>query len=82
VRPEQSARALSLLRTISDFGYLVGPLGISWAASSRGYPFAITLGAVAIAATTIPFWLLAPESLSRRGGEEDSAGARAGSRER
>ena len=72
VRPEQSARALSLLRTISDLGYFVGPIGISFAASSQGYPFAITLGAIVIAVATIPFWLLAPESLARRH-EGDSA---------
>ena len=66
VRPEQSARALSLLRTISDLGYFVGPIGISFAASWQGYPFAITLGAIVIAVATIPFWLLAPESLARR----------------
>ena len=66
VRPEQSARALSLLRTISDFGYFVGPIGISFAASSQGYPFAITLGAIVITAATLPFWLLAPESLTKR----------------
>ena len=73
MRPGQSARALSLLRTISDAGYFVGPIGIAFAAPSQGYPFAITLGAIVIAATAIPFWLLAPESLARRREGEGAA---------
>ena len=66
VRPEQSAKALSVLRTVSDLGYFVGPVTMGAVAAVAGYPAAILVAAAVMALPVLPFALLAPEPVKVR----------------
>ncbi|MEX1021637.1 MAG: MFS transporter [Dehalococcoidia bacterium] len=70
VRPEESARALSVLRTVSDFGYFVGPVLLGAIASVSDYQTAILVAAVVMVIPVLPFALLAPEPVKVRREEE------------
>ena len=54
-------RMFGYFRSVSDFGYIIGPLLLGWLIDSRGYAFPLLLtGSMFVVAGAL-FWLFAPE---------------------
>ncbi len=66
--PGRSAWLLSRHRTISDAGYVVGPLLLGGLATLASPSVALWTCAALVASTGIAFWLRAPETLRPRSG--------------
>jgi DHA1 family multidrug resistance protein-like MFS transporter len=58
---EVRARVFGYFRSLSDAGYIVGPLALGWIANHYGYdvPLLLTAGMILVAGAM--FWLFAPE---------------------
>ena len=57
-----NAAAMSLFRTLGDFGYVVGPVALGFMADYAGLNSAFLLCAVLLALTGVAFGVLAPET--------------------
>lgn len=60
--PGMNAAAMSLFRTLGDFGYVVGPVALGFMADYAGLDSAFLLCAVLLALTGVAFGVLAPET--------------------
>ncbi len=60
--PGMNAAAMSLYRALSDFGYVVGPIGLGLLSDLAGPGAALVFCAIAISTVALAFWRFAPES--------------------
>lgn len=60
--PGMNAAAMSLYRALSDFGYVVGPIGLGLLSDLAGPRVALIFCSIAISTVALAFWRFAPES--------------------
>ena len=58
---ENYSKAMGLYRTISDFGFVAGPVILGWLADTRGYSFALLFNSFFLLLAVITFQILAKE---------------------
>ena len=59
--PDLRGRMFGYFRSVSDFGYIIGPLLLGWLIDSKGYAFPLLMtGSMFVFAGAL-FWLFAPE---------------------
>ena len=64
--PGLNAAAMSSYRTLSDIGYVVGPILLGWLGDARGLDAPLWTAAIALLVTTTLFAMIAPETHRNR----------------
>lgn len=64
--PQDYEHTIALYRTVSDIGFVVGPILLGWLKDSRGLDFPFFLGAGLLLAAVILFAALARETVSQQ----------------
>lgn len=67
--PQNYERTMALFRTVSDIGFVVGPILLGWLKDVSGLDFPFLLGAGLLLASIICFAALARETVGRRKGQ-------------
>lgn len=64
--PGMNAAAMSSFRSISDLGYVIGPIALGWLADAAGVTVAVGCCALMLVLVAITFGVFAPETHRRR----------------
>jgi len=62
-------------RSVSDAGYIIGPIALGWITSQFGYHFPLLLTAGMIVVSGVLFWVFAPETHPRQSRKQNAPAA-------